>query len=338
MADLVRGVSTNALDTTYIRRRAIKTLVKKLVLANHVTEGELPKGEGSTLRWTYDTNLSNANAFNALTDDAGTPITYATRDSFNEEAFATTKVEKQIDTYGVFIPVRRRDLDQMPKSTMDRLSKRVAYRGHEVKDTLLRAAADGSGTGFNPSMGAGTTTTRKSIGDGTNDAVLSATDYLTAEDIMLAMGDLEANDAEGFEGDGQMRAVIHSGAATHLKTDVSASRVTWFEAVKHVSGFTGQERFLTGVIGSLGGTSVQVSNNITTSTQDTRSAYDNLVLASDGLGDVTQAQSKPTVHVNRSAPSSMSDPHRMWATVAFNFQGGPTLIDSNRLLKLWSTV
>ncbi len=361
MADLKRTVASNKYDTTVILSKVIPTLEKKFVLADLASPASLSANVGSTARWLKDSNFDPADldgtdsAYNALTDDSGTPITFATRDTFNETTFTGTSVEAQIHTYSVFVPVRKPDMDQMPASLSERLSARLAYAGREVWDTLLRAQADGSGTSFNPSMGAGSTNSRKSIGngtndttlaaddqltaedigDGTNDTTLSATDYLTAEDIALVVNDLRQKDAEPFSG-GKMAIVIHSGAEGHVITDVSSSRLTWHDSVKYVGGASGQSKIMDGQIGSLAGGDVIVSNNITTSTVDTRSAYNNLAIADWGLGTLSMGDAKPRVFINDQP--SVADPHRFYKTYAFQFEMAPKLLDADRVFILYSTV
>ncbi len=341
MADLKRTVASNKYDTTVILSKVIPTLEKKFVLADLASPASLSANVGSTARWLKDSNFDPADldgtdsAYNALTDDSGTPITFATRDTFNETTFTGTSVEAQIHTYSVFVPVRKPDMDQMPASLSERLSARLAYAGREVWDTLLRAQADGSGTSFNPSMGAGSTNSRKSIGNGTNDTTLAADDQLTAEDIALVVNDLRQKDAEGFSG-GKMAIVIHSGAEGHVITDVSSSRLTWHDSVKYVGGASGQSKIMDGQIGSLAGGDVIVSNNITTSTVDTRSAYNNLAIADWGLGTLSMGDAKPRVFINDQP--SVADPHRFYKTYAFQFEMAPKLLDADRVFILYSTV
>lgn len=327
--------NTSAYDTTYIRQTSIKALENKLVVSECATSGDVPEHAGSTISWQLDANVTGATATNALTDDSGTPITYATRDNFNEDTYSPTAVTKQLHAYGTFVPVRTKDLNKMPRGMMDRLAGRMAYRGAHTKDTLLIAAIDGSGSSYNPGLGTGTTTTRKSIGDGTNNTTISATDQLTVEDIALGVGDLWANDAEEFS-NGAYKAIIHSVSATHLITDVSTSRITWEETHKHVGGASGQEKILKGTIGTVVGADVVRSNNIRTSTQDTETVYNNIILAMDGVGDASVDDSNPQVLINRPNENSTDNPYRMYATAAFVWEGAPTLLDSNRALVLYA--
>ena len=330
MAELKRNIGSSTLDTTYISTRNIKTLENNLVAAELGTPGEIAMNSGSTIRWHIDTNLTGATATNSLTNDAGTPIAWSTRDSFNEDTPAYTGVEAQLQVYGTFIPVRNQDLDQMPRGMMDRISSRISYRARKTIDTLCIAALDGSGTGYGPSTGAGTTTTRKA-GAG----ALSSGDVLTAEEILLATGDLHANDAEPFD-NGKYMALVHSVAATSMKTDVSTSRVTWFETNKHVGGFSGQEKILSGTEGDIGGTTVVRTNSINTSTQDTTAAYDNLVIARDAFGIAAQGDIDHRVFINRPSANSTDQPHRMYATIAWQVRFFPKLLDSNRVVLLYT--
>lgn len=338
MADLKRTVASNNYDTTVILSKVIPTLEKKFVLGDLASPAVLGAHKGSTARWLQDTNfdpasLDSGSAYNALTNDGGTPITFATRDTFNEDTFAGASVEAQIHTYSVFVPVRKPDMDQMPASLGERLASRLAYAGRLVWDTLLRAQADGSGTGFAPSMGSGTTKTRKSIGDGTNDTTISATDQLTAEDIALVVNDLRKLDAEPFSG-GRYAVVIHAGSEGHVITDVSSARLTWKDANQYVGGASGQSKILDGAVGAIAGADVMTSNNITTSTVDSETAYNNLAIADWGLGTLSMGDAKPRVFIN-DAPS-VADPHRFYKTYCFQFEMAPKLLDVNRVFLLYA--
>lgn len=335
-ANTVTRTTGSALDQTYLAQKALETLEDEHVLADFATPGELPDHAGSTLHWHIHDNFANATVTNAL--DGGTPITWGSSgnmDSLNQEEYTVTDISKQIQTYGAFIPARKSDLKNMTKDVMDGLAARMAYLMHNTNDTLLRAALDGSGSGFDPNMGAGTTTTRTSIGDGNNDTTLSATDLLTAEDIALAVGDLRANNARPFS-NGLYAVIIHSASETHLITDVSDSRLTFSEINKYVSGASGQEKLTKGDVGAVARGMVFVSNNITTSTVGSETGYNNLVLAKDGLGNVKMSDSAVRVFVNKSNESSMSDPHRMFCTVAGQFKNGAKCLDVNRAEVLYA--
>lgn len=343
--DVNRTIASSKYDQTHILSKAIPTLEKRLVFADFAEPAVLPDHEGSTARWLSDSNIdptdidgSAATTYDALNHASGGNIQYSTRDGKNQANFTGTSVEASIYTYGAFVPLFRKDLKVMPRSMQDRVGARLGYLGSLTLDSLLRAVVDGTFSGtYNPDTGSGTTTTRKSIGDGTNDTTLSATDYLTAEDIALVVGDLKAEDAEPFD-NGMYAVVIHSGGETDLITDVSSSRINWQEINKYVSGVSGQEKITRGEVGGVAGGMVFRSNNIATGTIDTRSAYHNVALAQWAIGNLSMGDMKPRVFVNKSGSSSMSDPHRFYSTVAFQFDAAPKLLDVNRAAVLYSTV
>jgi len=130
--------------------------------------------------------------------------------------------------------------------------------------------------------------------------------------------------------------IVHSVPRTHLVTDVSTSRLTWEQINKYVSGFSGQEKLLNGVVGGIAGGMVFLSNNITTATVDTISAYANLVLAQDGLGAASQGGMNPDVFINKPSSNSTDNPYRIFGTVSFVFQTAPKLLDVLRAEILYS--
>lgn len=332
-SEIIRGTFTDS-DTTYILPKAIQALEKKFVMADYASPAYLPDNVGTTARWVIPSNQVLGTTTNALDDTGGTPLTYATRSAKNQVAYTETSVSAPIRTYGAFTPMRRADMDNLRKQLADNISDRLGYLGNLCLDTLLRAAIDGSGTAFNPSMGAGTTTTRKSIGDGTVNTTISATDELTAEDLALGVGDLRINDAEPFD-NGYIAAVIHAGAEVDVITDVSATRLNWQEVNKHTPGLTGALKIPKGLIGGIAGAMVVRSNNITTSTVDTFSSYNNLLLSQDALGCLHMNDMKPKVFINDA--NSVDDPHRQYKTIAFQFRAAPKMIEVTRSEILYSS-
>lgn len=330
------GNSSEASYTTeYIRRKTIKSLENNLVFADFGTPGELPTGQGQTLRWPIDANLalSQGVTLAALThDDNAAELLYSNQ-SPNEAAYNVTHVDAQLNTYGSFIPVRTTDLNKMPEGVMDRMSARLEYRARLDIDTLCRVTLDNNpaGTTLVPDMADTADNTRASIGSGTNNAVVNTTDQLTAEDIALATGDLEALDVEPFS-NGMYAAAIHSVPATHLRTDVSTSRLTWESINKHVSGMTGQEKIIKGTIGGITGTMVFRTNNIGQATVNTiANVYHNLVMGQDAFGIASMGDMSPQI-----IREPVNHPYKMLETIAFRYEMRTIQLDGNRAVLLYS--
>lgn len=336
MSTVSRAAQTSD-DQKYILGRVVPALEKDLLLMDFGEPADIPVGRGSTARYIKDANISVGSMTNALDDDSGTPITFATRDTFHELAYADSNVEVQIMTYGGFIPMRKIDLDNLTQNLADRIADRLRYLGKEVLDTLCRAQIDGSGTSFGPSMGAGTTTTRKSIGDGINDTALTSADKLTAEDIMLGVNDFRRLNAKGHRRAGGAVAVfIHTGAEIHVITDASNSRVTFAQVNKYVSGATGQQKLLDAEIGKIGGGLIMPTNNITTSTVNGVTAYNNIILCDYGMGVLGMNDVQPRVLFTNPGPQSTDQPLQVFGTAAFRFRAAPKLLDVNRSGILYS--
>ena len=361
-------------DTTYIRQEAIKTLERHLVFADFMTPGNIPNNAGSTLRFQIDNNpqkvggaggagtgfehaltanddggASNpnpgiGNTGNPPWNDGAAGIQWTNRSTFNQADWDGTNIEKQIHSYGGFVPVRNADLDDMPKNVMSRLGERLGYVGRLTLDNLCRATFDGTGQAapYYPSMGSGTNQVRKSIGDGTNDNDLTVGDKLTAEDVALITGDMWDADVEPFS-NGFYSLVCHSKAATHLVTDVTDSRLTWEKMNRYISGFSGQEKLTKGHLGAVVGTMLIRANTI--SVEDLPAggdqsaavkAYNNIITGRDGGGNVQRDDVAPVVYINRPNENSTDNPFRMFATAAFYFRCGPTLLDPLRVRRLQS--
>ncbi len=351
MTTLARdGVTTPAggHDTTYILKKTIETLENELHFADFQTPGELPVHSGSTARFTIDdlwasagstvTNaastagLHSGTQFESLIEDGvvGSTVSWERKGGDggadeHQDAFTSQVIEEQIEAYGAFIPVRTQDLDQMPKSVMDRIGERLGYRGAWSKDTLLRAPIDGSldtGSGASPIKGAGVTP-----------VVTAAT--MTATDIANATGVLWQMDARPFS-NGMYAAVISNVDAVNLATDVDVATLSWSDINKFVSGSNGQQKITNGNMGAILGTMIFRTNNLMEDTSGAAAAHftNNIVLAKDAIGNVTQGDSNTQIFINKPDASSTDNPFRLIASVAFYFRCSTLLLDANRVVML----
>lgn len=323
------GGGNTAQDTTYILAEMIPRLEIESNFWQSATPSRLVNHVGRTARWRTMTNLT------AQTD--AIVKTYSTKD--NEMAIATDAVEQTINRYGGWAPFDLADMKRAPKSFSQEIADNFAYAAMLTHETLLRAACDGSGTGFTPSMGAGTTTTQKSNAAGGTAGTLEAGDKLTAEEIFKAAGTLYENNAKPKSG-GQFHLHAHSRPITQLMTDVSTTRVTWEKIHVYVPGTGGQEMFSKNAAGALNGTLIIRNNLITTATINSLTAYVNILIADWGLGALTtdDSFSKPdeAVFKNMPGPQSTDNPHRKFGTIAFGFDAAPKLLDVNRVLLLYT--
>ena len=328
MADVNRGIQSGELDTEYIRQTSIDRLDAELLIADSVTPGTLPKNSGSTLRWTLNEHIAGAQTysrFRALTDATvgNSEASYASR-APNEASWAPTTVEKKMDYYGQFVPVRQVDLDWMPRSTMDDLADSVGFAGAETMNGLSSAQVDGrgaSGSNWEPIQGDGTTNIYLSGGGGT----LPATAKLSGEDLYQVKGLMKADNVRPFK-DGYYRAYITPQAAVHLQTDVVSSNVPWQEINKYVSGRNGQTKLTNGEVGAVGGVMVFETTDIYEASQDSTNAYHNMVLGKDGIGGGRMGDMDVQVLINRSDATSIDDPYRMFATVAYRLKAAEKLL------------
>lgn len=343
MSDVVRysattGDNLTGYDTTYILRKVIETLENELHFADFQTPGELPLHSGSTARFTIDdawgassgvdpdqttAGLFTGDQFQSLTNEGSSSEVLFASKATNEDVFSSRVIEERIQAYGAFIPVRTQDLDQMPRSVMDRIGERLGYRGAWSKDTLLRSVVDGSlgtGSSADPLKGSGVS----------SPVVTGAT--MTATDIANATGTLWQADARPFS-NGMYAAVISNIDAVNLATDVDVTTLSWSDINKYVSGDNGQMKITNGNMGAILGTMIFRTNNLSVDTQ-AANFTDNIVLAKDAIGNVTQGDSNTQIFINRPDSSSTDNPYRLIASVAFYFRCSPALLDENRAVLL----
>lgn len=338
MADI--NIRTNTeLDQEFIRNDFVDALDSMLLFADVITPGVYPGNEGNQYKWILDADLTGATTTNAIdggtTNDIGLGGGVVGQSAavlpldINEAAYAPGELISTMKKYGSFVPIDVKDIDFMPTSTLENLSARVRRSGRQTLDTLVRAEADGSGTTFDPALGAGTTTVLDiTVG------IALATDIMTAAFAIQAVNALEQNNAVPFS-NGMYRMIINTTAKGHLETEagLATNEVTWSKVNKHVSGMTGQEKIIKGIIGGLGGGAFSHTTEVATDTSTTADSFANLGFADEGMGGVHMNDMEPEVFINRAGSDQVFDPYRITGTVSFRFRFIPQLLRSESVVK-----
>lgn len=156
-----------------------------------------------------------------------------------------------------------------------------------------------------------------------------------ASSIIVAHKVLRANKANGFKGidghpDGHLAAIISPQAELDMVTEVSTTKVTWASAVTNVPGRMGQEKWVNGYVGSIYGTACYVTQNFST-TSLTSTVEINYVIADGGVGCMAMGDMNPQILFN-----DINSPYKNVRSIAWYCLFGTSLIDSNRVVKLYS--
>jgi N4-gp56 family major capsid protein len=308
----------SSLLTTYLIRKFIPALEKDLQLQRFTTKAMVPAGEGKVAR------------FNVFSGTGGN-ITALTEGSVTDGAITVTSTGKDVTIaeYGEFITLTRlADLASV-KGSRDEVANRLGYQAALTIDKLVRNVAKG-GTAFyaGPSNGA---------------APLTTTETLSARDVVNAsLNKLASSDVAGLRGvaghpDDEFACVVHPEPEADMITEAATStnKLVWSEIVKHVAGAGAQEKLIKGYMGSVYGTACYRSQNIDQTTV-TVGAYNNLVIGDGGLGAVSLEDMEPTLYVNMPSAGDVGNPYRNRSTIAWHVFFGTALIDSNRVVRLYS--
>jgi N4-gp56 family major capsid protein len=317
---------TNAINTslltTYLIRKFIPALEKDLQMQRFTTKAMVPPGQGNVGRFNVFSSPSAATSFIAEGTTTAGEITTLT----------TTPTNVTIREYGQFIKMTRLNDLSAVKGSRDEVANRLAYAAALTIDGLVYTRAKA-------------TTSKWFAGHGTT---VGATDAqaLSVRDIIGASLDvLRTNSARGFSGvaglpDDELAAVVHPAAEADMVSEAATStnKVVWSEIVKHVPGAMGQEKAIKGAMGSVYGTACFRSQNIGSTGLTTNTAYDNVVFAEGGVGSVALEDMDPVIYVNTPSSGDVGNPYRNFSTIAWHIFYGDSLIDSNRVVRLYSAI
>jgi len=316
------AAANTSLLTTYLIKKFIPALEDELQFHKFCTEATIPGGMGKIARF----NVFNSPAANV------TSITEGNTTANEITTLATTGTDATILEYGEFIVVTRlMDYTQVAGARSE-LSNRMNYGGARSLDSLIRNQAVTTTTArYTLDELAGATATIQT----TNDASGSAAA------IVHCGGALRGNSARGFSGvsghpNGAFAAIVAPTFETEMVQEATAGRMTWATAVTQVPGTMGQEKWVNGYMGSVYGTACYRTQNFALTTVSANSMENNYVLAEGGIGAVSIIDADPSVLVNTASSTDVGNPYRNRNTVAWHSYFATALIDSNRVVRLYS--
>ncbi len=315
------GAANTSLLTTYLIKTFIPALEDELQFQKFTTKATIPAGMSDIARF----NVFNSPPVNttALTEGFTTENEITT--------LATTGTDATILEYGEFIAVTRlMDYTQVAGARSE-LSKRMSYGGARTLDALVRTQALAS------------TTARFCVvgleGASSTNPTLIASGSASA--IVHSGGALRGNSARGFSGvsghpSGAFAAILAPTFETEMVQEATAGRMTWAEAVTQVPGTMGQEKWVNGYMGSVYGTACYRTQNFSLTTFSANSTENNYVLAEGGIGAVSIIDAQPSILINTASSTDIGNPYRNRNTVAWHSYFATQLIDSNRVVRLYS--
>lgn len=326
------SINTSLL-TTYLIKKFIPLLTKDLQFQKFTQKASVPPGMGVTARWNKFSELTGNTT--ALTEGAfiGQSTTGVADGAIT--TMTSTGVEATIAEYGQYIDSTSLQEYAAVKGSRDELVKNLSYSASLTLDTLVRLGQGGSN-------GANATTTAfyagtAQDGGGTTAATPTA---CSAAALMGCRKVLRGNSARGLSGisghpDGHFAAIISPQAELDLTTENTTGRITWSNSVVNVPGKMGQDKFVNGYVGSVYGVAVYCTQNFSNATVTSGSDV-NYVLADNGLGALSIKDAKPTIFINTASATDTSNPYRNHNTIAWHSFFATRLLDSNRVVKLYT--
>ena len=325
MADF-NTTTNSSLLTTYLQKDIIKTLEEELQCQKFCVKGDMPKQSGKTVRWNVFGNPGSSTT--ALNPEGAQP--YDSPTTINETSISTTGTDATLAEYGEYIPFTKLSEITSAPGTREEIRKRFSFGGMKAVDTLIRNEALTTTTAFYAGAGqTGGSTTVAAPADG------------SAAAIMGASKELWDNAAIGFTGvpghpGGELAAVVAPQTELDMVTEASTTRMTWKDAVVNVPGAMGQEKAIRGKMGSVYGTACYRSQNLSTTTVSSNLSYNNIIFSEGGIGCVAIDDMDPQVYVNEPGEGSTDNPYRNRSTISWHIFFATALIDSNRIVRLYT--
>jgi len=158
---------------------------------------------------------------------------------------------------------------------------------------------------------------------------------LGAAGITAATKTLFSNLAVGFTNgsvpNNQFAAVITPQQEQDIITEFTTLRMSWSNSVVQTPGPMGVEKWCNGYVGSIYRTSVVVTQNYTTQLY-TVSCEVAIVYSDGGVGAMAFQDMNPEIVINE-----VNSPYKNMNSFAWHAMFGAGLIDSNRVVKIYST-
>lgn len=319
------SVNTSLL-TTYLVRRFIPALEDELQFQRFTTKATIPQGMGNVARF----NVFSSPAVNT------TSLTEGTTTGNSITTISTTPTSATLAEYGEFIAVTRLEEYCAVPGSRSELADRMAFGAARSVDALVRNAADGTTSDWYSGDGV--------EGGASTAAGVSATydggPNLSAAAVIGATAELRGNRARGFAGvnghpNRHFACIMSTTAERDVVQEATAGRMTWAEAVTDVPAMTNMGSWVNGYMGSIYGTACYRSQNLTTAVL-TGTVDENFILGEGGLGAVSIVDADPQIYVNTASAGDVGNPYRNRHTVAWHIYFATALIDSNRVIKVYS--
>jgi hypothetical protein len=325
MAHITSTTSPDATSvlTTWLNKNFVTDLEFQLQHQKFTTKAIIPKGAGNKGRFL---TFGAPTKYTSYSGAGQTSFTEGSTTANEITAITQTSTDITIAEFGEFTKVGT-------------LYEYASVPG--LRQELLKRLRDGAAFSLDRAVLLKALTTTSILYADTTPAGASTstttamTAVLGASSITAATKTLFNNLAQGFRGvegvpDGQYGAVITPDQEQDLVTEYTTLRMSWSNSVVQVPGPMGQEKWVNGYLGSIYRTAVVVTQNYTTMLITTSQEVA-IIYSDGGVGSMAFADMNAEIVLN-----DVNSPYKNVNSFAWHAMFGAGLIDSNRVIKLYS--
>ena len=318
--------AASGLLTTWLNRKFICDLEWSLQFQKFTTKAIIPPGSGKIGRFNVFVPPPAGTSYST----SSTTALVETWTTQNEIATITaTSTDITIQEYGEFHKTSALAMYAVVPGAREKLRKRIVDGAQVTIDFLtMKQFEQSTNYLYNTAAATGGTTTF-STGSVTG---------LSAAAIMQAKKILFANKVPTFSGiaghpDGKYAAVIGPKGELDIVTETTTGRLTWGQAVTNVGGPDAQKRWVDGYVGTIYGVAVYTTQNLTTATLYTGASTGDVsfVCGDGGVGAMAFMDMEPAVVIN-----DVNSPYKNVDSVAWHIFYGTAILDTNRVVKMYS--
>ena len=318
--------AASGLLTTWLNRKFISDLEWSLQFQKFTTKAIIPPGSGKIGRFNVFVPPPAGTSYSTSSTTALTE-TWTTQNEIN--TITATSTDITIAEYGEFHKTSALAMYAVVPGAREKLRKRLIDGAQVTIDYLtMKQFEQSTNYLYNTAAATGGTTTFST----------GSVTALSAAAIMQAKKILFANKVPTFSGiaghpDGKYAAVIGPKGELDIVTETTTGRLTWGQAVTNVGGPDAQKRWVDGYVGTIYGVAVYTTQNLTTATAYTGSSTGDVsfVCGDGGVGAMAFMDMEPQVVIN-----DVNSPYKNVDSVAWHIFYGTAILDTNRVVKMYS--
>lgn len=311
--------------TTWLNRKFVSDLEWELQYQKFTTKAIIPPGSGRTGRFNVFAPPPGGTSYSASSTTALTEIN-TTEHHIATITSASTNVT--IYEYGEFHKTNALMMYAAVPGAREKLRKRLKDGARVTLDQLVLTTTN-TGTNYlyaNTDADGGATAWNTG-----NVGVLGAAAIIQARKILYAAKVPAFTGIPGHP-DNHFAAILGPKQELDIVTEVTTSRITWSDIVKHVPGVKAQEKMVNGYIGSIYGVACYTTQLFGTGSYTSTSSGDiSFVLGDGGVGAMAFKDMEPRIIVN-----DVNSPYKNTDSIAWHAFFGTALIDSDRIVKMYS--